>query len=369
MNPALLSPVPQPDPLPLPAPLALLHGLLLLTFFLHLVPMNLVLGGSIIAVFARWRGRTEHARELVRRAGKWMPVLVAATVTFGVAPLLFVQTLYGRLFFVSAVLMGWFWFAVIPLVLLGYYGTYLLAFRGDRLGSRATVVSILVALAFVSVSFLYSNNMSLYLRPDLFVEKYLADAPGLQLNLGDPTLLPRWLHFLTGAIAVAGMAVSLLGMGTRRLRPEFGEWAMRHGAHWFTAATTVGVGAGAWWLVTLPRPVMLRFMGLGGIATATFAVGIVAGLAALLLGAMAIRPPASAKLVGSAAAALLVTLVAMVFMRDQVRTGMLHASFEPTTWVEPQWGVIALFALLLIAALATVAWMAVALAKGRSAAL
>ena len=37
--------IPQPDPLALPAPAWLLWALLLLTFFLHVIPMNLVLGG------------------------------------------------------------------------------------------------------------------------------------------------------------------------------------------------------------------------------------------------------------------------------------------------------------------------------------
>ena len=38
--------IPQPDPLALPAPAWLLWALLMLTFFLHVIPMNLVLGGA-----------------------------------------------------------------------------------------------------------------------------------------------------------------------------------------------------------------------------------------------------------------------------------------------------------------------------------
>jgi hypothetical protein len=64
------------------------------------------------------------------------------------------------------------------------------------------------------------------------------------------------------------------------------------------------------------------------------------------------------------AGALLLALVAMIFTRDEVRRGMLQiAQFRMSAWVEPQWTVIAIFALLLVAALGTTAWMASLLAR------
>ena len=132
--------------------------------------------------------------------------LAAAAVTFGVAPLLFVQALYGRLFFTGSVIMAWFWLAVIPLLIVAYYGTYFLAFRGDRPGRSPLAVSWISAVFFLAIAFLYSNNMTLMLRPDLFAAKYLESGTGLTLNLGDPTLYPRFLHMLLGALAVADVA-------------------------------------------------------------------------------------------------------------------------------------------------------------------
>ena len=49
MNPV----IPLADPLPQPAPAWLLWALLQLTFFAHLLAMNVVLGGSILAL--HWR--------------------------------------------------------------------------------------------------------------------------------------------------------------------------------------------------------------------------------------------------------------------------------------------------------------------------
>ena len=124
--------IPLADPLPQPAPAWILWALLQLTFFCHLLAMNVVLGGSILALHWRFSRRpddAEHRAAVVHAFSKALPVAIAAAVTLGVAPLLFVQVLYGRLFLTSSILMAWWWLAVVPLVILAYYGAYLLAFR------------------------------------------------------------------------------------------------------------------------------------------------------------------------------------------------------------------------------------------------
>jgi hypothetical protein len=57
----------------------------------------------------------------------------------------------------------------------------------------------------------------------------------------------------------------------------------------------------------------------------------------------------------------------MVLLRDHVRQLTLrHAGFEHPSWVEPQWGPMAAFFLLLVGAVVTIAWMARALARASS---
>ena len=312
--------IPSPDPLPLPSPPWLLWFLLILTFFLHILAMNFVLGGSIIAA------ASPKLSEIFRKP---MPSVIAAAITLGVAPLLFLQALYGRLFFSSAVLMAWFWFSVVLLVMVAYYGAYAMAFRG---ASRA--IAIAVALILIAIAFIYTNNMTLMTRPGQFLAMYAASGRGLHLNLSDPTLIPRYLHMLLGATAVAGMFVALRGGSS----------------HWFVIPTLLNVPVGVWWLGALPGDVLLRLMGRNGTAATIFGIGIALGLAALLL--MFVRKTLIA------AAALILSLVCMVLTRDHVRRGMLDlANFQMTTKIEPQWGVIALFAVLLVAALGATAWM------------
>lgn len=351
--------LPHPDPLPQPAPTLVLWGLLLLTFFLHLVPMNLALGGSVIALVARLRARAgdAHATRLAALFTKALPTIMAATVTLGVAALLFAQVLFGRAFFASAVLMAWPWLSVVVLVMAAYYASYRLAFTTAAGVGRAGLASV-VALLLVAVGFIYVNNMSMMLRADQFSDFTAAGTPGLRLNLDDGTLVPRFLHMLLGAIAVAGVATALVGATRRRREPAFAVWAMRFGSGWAAAATFLNLLVGSWWLMALPRDVLLRFMGRDPVAAVLLMVGVAFGLIVLVAFAMASRAIDPSPAVRGGAWALGLTLVAMLFTRDQVReSAFVQIGLAPAAWVEPQWGPLSIFVVLLIAALAVVAWM------------
>jgi hypothetical protein len=296
---------------------------------------------------------------------KALPVAVAATVTLGVAPLLFVQVLYGRLFFTSSILMAWLWLAVVPLVILAYSGAYLLAFRGEGMGPRARWVAALVALLFAAVAFLYVSNVTRALRPDTFAEAWRASGLGLTLNSSDPTLLPRYLHVLLGAVAVAALGVALLGVLRRGRDAAFAAWAVRRGSAVFTAATAANVFVGLLFLLAQPRDVLIRLVGGDAWAMSLLALGILLGVAAAGLGLLSLGTKELLRATWAQVGILGVTLVVMVLLRDQVRQiALRNAGFEHPAWVAPQWGAFALFAVLFLAGIGTIAWMARALARG-----
>lgn len=366
----MIPPIPQPDPVALAAPGWLLWGLLMLTFFLHVVPMNLVLGGSLIGALARVRSRRgdrPHEAELARLVAKALPVLISAAVTMGVAALLFLQALYGRVFFVSSVLMGWWWLAVVPLVILAYYGAYLMAFRERELGAAGSTLAWLIAAVFGLVALVYGNNMTLLLKPAQWQAMYAVSGSGLHLNLQDVSLVPRHLHTFLGAIAVSGLAVAILGAVRMRTDPAFGGWAVRYGAFFCGAATAFNVFAGLWWLAALPTEVILRFMGRDVAALTVLLLGIFltfAGAGLLVLGA-ASHDGSPGRYVAGSSACLPLGIVMMLLTRDTVRRVSLElAGFRPVEWVAPQWGPIVIFVVLLVVALATIAWMVRALVRG-----
>ena len=359
--------IPDPDPLPLPAPAGLLWFLLVFTFLLHVLPMNLVLGGSVIGSITERLGRKEnrpHHRLLAQRLAKVMPAAVAFTITLGVAPLLFLQVLYGRLFFTSSILMAGPWLAIVPLLIVAYYGVYYRAFRWERLGGWGSLVGWMSTLLFMTIGFLFTNNMTLMLRPERFRERYLAGHGTYLLNLDDPTVYPRFLHFFVGAIAVSGMMIVVLGLLRRRREPEFAKWAIRYGSSWFAYPTALNMAIGVWWFLALPEQAMLRFLGGDPFATAVFAIGVALALVVLMLMLMASQSTNPVPQATAGAILLLFLLIAMILNRDQVRRGALEAiGFEPTHWVATQWGPILLFLVLLAGAIATIWWMVAALSR------
>jgi len=361
--------IPLADPLPQPAPPALLWALLQLTFLLHLVAMNVVLGGTLLALHWRFSRRAEGAPQraaLLAFFAKALPVAVAATVTLGVAPLLFVQVLYGRLFFTSSILMAWFWLAIVPLVILAYYGAYLLAFRGEAL-RRARGVAGLVMLLFAVVAFFQVSNATRSIRPDTFVDAYRASGRGLTLNLGDPTLWPRYLHVLLGAVAVAALGAALYGVLRRPRDPELGDWAIRRGTTVFGVATAANVFVGMLFLLALPRTVLIRLVGGDAWAMTLLALGILLAIAAAGLALLALGAKDTVRATWAQLWLLAATLVVMVLLRDQVRLITLRdAGFEHPARVATQWGPLVVFLVLLAAAVATIGWMARALARGKA---
>ena len=82
--------IPTVDPNPLPAPYWVLKLLLIVTFYLHILAMNFMMGGAVLALVGRWRsGNRAFAVRSFFDVGRKLPSLVAATITLGIAPLLF----------------------------------------------------------------------------------------------------------------------------------------------------------------------------------------------------------------------------------------------------------------------------------------
>lgn len=348
--------IPAPDALPLPAPPWLLHTLLLVTFLAHLLAMNAMLGGLLIALWRSLRPDPE-APKMPALIVKTTPTLVATTVTLGVAPLLFLQTLMGQHFFTSSILMGWGWFSIVPVLIVAYYGAYLQAFKGAGQGHVKVPLLALTTLGILWVGFMFSNNTSLMAAPEVWGDKYFADARGLHLNLGDATLGPRYLHAVLGAVAVAGLF--LAQWGTRRHDPAM----RRTGLNAFTLLTAVNLLVGMWYLIALPEPAIKAFMGGQGAATMVLSVSLIMTLVILVVGFRLRRAPVDGGL-GPLVALVVAVMALMVVMRDQARLAILGSTYRPGEFaVESQWLNIVVFVVLLIAGIAVVWWMARRLAK------
>jgi hypothetical protein len=355
--------IPAFDPVPLPAPPGLLHALLVATFFVHLVPMSVTLGGSFWALLAARRHRA-----LALALARDLPTFTAFTVTTGVAALLFLQALYGPVFFAASVTMAWPWLAVPALALAGYALLYLRGARAESHPRAALALGGASAFLFLAVSLLQTTQMTFMLHPELHHGLHTADPRGLALPLGLRALLPRWLHLVVGATGTAALWPMILAARAVRRGEPGARDALAFAAKGFSAATGLAILAGLGWLAALPPAPLAAFR--GGSAFASFA--LVASLALAVLALVLARRAREAAdplpAVVRCAGAVLALLGLMAGMRDVVRRATLAAAFEPAAApASPQWGAIALFACLAIAGGAAVAWMVRAVRRGQTA--
>jgi len=341
-----------------PAPVWLLKALGLSTLSVHLLFMNVVLGGCLLGAVYCLKGKERHL-EAALAIARALPFAMAYTVTFAVAPLLFLQTLYGPLFYTAAILMAPFVWAIVPVLIVAYYTQYLLAWRWDRLPRGLRPVLFLgVALLLGYVGFVNVNLFTLVQDPESFRALYLADPTGHHLNAAEVTRWPRALHFLFGAVAVAGLFVALQGIRKLPRDPEQGRWQYRSGATWFCGSTLIAMVVGFWWLLALPREQMMTFMGGSALGTAAFGLGSLSGLAALAHAWLGINSRKPARMLGSAVVALVVAVACMVVMRDTLRDAALKPLYDVGALVaKPQWVAIGLFLLLFAGGTALCVWL------------
>jgi hypothetical protein len=344
--------LPALDAAGLPGPPWLFHFLLVLTFFLHLIFMNLTLGGTLMAFVSHLRsgGRIDDAQGVL--ATRLMGIntyAISLAITTGVAPLLFVQVLYQQFFYSGTILLGWIWFAMLVLLMIGYYAAYLhKAFRGPWLA--------LSAVCFFAIAMIHVAVHLIHVQPERW--------PGFDANalavLGDPTYWPRLFHFVLAAITFAALVAAWWAVRKARAGDDVDvNTAIAKSAwRWALWATVLQIVDGFLLLVVLPREVLLGVMR-GGIATlGPLTLSILLGIGLLVMLAKSSNPVEHPGLVSGVLAALTLTIAVMSVTRHQVRVLYLEPfTSQFTATIVPQWGNFALFAVLLVVCLVTVAVM------------
>jgi hypothetical protein len=357
----------QPDLVPgldaagLPGPPWLFHLLLVLTFFLHMIFMNLTLGGTLLAWFShlRARGRADDPNGVL--AARLMGVntfAISLAITSGVAPLLFIQLLYQQFFYSGTILLGWIWFAVLVLLIGGYYAAYLYKFRGmPRRGRGGGAWLAVSAVAFLCIAKIHVAAHLIHVQPDGWAA--YADSPWRVL--ADPTYWPRLLHFVLAGIAFAALVIAwwaarLAAQGTD---VQVNTTIARTCWRWALWTTVLQVIDGFVLLAVLPQEVIVGLMRAGPTTLIPLTLSVVLGVGLLVMLARSIDPVARRGLLTGTLAAMLLTVAVMSITRHQVRALYLEPAIgaqQPI--VAPQWGNFALFVVCLVGALATVAYMA-----------
>jgi len=289
--------------------------LLVITFILHLILMNLMLGGSLLVI---WDNVIKKRKPLGHSN---LPILVALTINLGVPPLLFVQVLYGHLFYSSSVIMAVPWILVIPILILAYYGSYVYCKNIERAPLWSRLGIIISSLFLLYIGFMLVNNSTLALSPGRW-NVQLERPGGLNLNLGEPSLWPRYLHFVLAALSVAALALALYAKYAVKDEEEKNN-IIKLNLRRFAWFTLIQFGIGIWFWLSNPKDVWMTFMGGSIVATILMVLG-------LLLSASMIITAFRSKL-NAILFHLLLIIVIMVVMREYLRAAWLNNVFSPAS--------------------------------------
>ena len=344
MDPALL--IPTPDTIP--APWGWFQFFLILTFFVHLIFMNAMIGSAAITLVRELR-TPPHDPSACRDLANKLPYTIAFAVNFGVAPLLFLQVLYGHFIYTSSILMGAYWLSIIAIIIPAYYGAYIYKMGEGRLiAYRKPALAVSLVLMML-IGFLFVNNMTLMQRPAAWLQ-YFNQPNGTILNLDDPTLIIRYLHFMVASVAGGGLFLAILAFFQQRKGIIGAEARIKSGLKWFTYATVVEVGTGIPFLFTMPKEVHQLFVGGALGHTALFSAAMLTSFFAIYYGAKEKLWPTTV--------ALGLTMLLMILVRDLARQAYLAPYFKPADLtVAPQLSPLYLFLLFLIIGVGVVIYM------------
>ena len=321
----------------LSAPLWLVNVLHLLTFTLHIVAMNFLLGGVIIVLQAAVRRQWDDPT--LARFARLFPSATAATVSLGVAPLLFLQLVFPRQMYAAAAVSGWFWMGVIAAVIMAYYALYRASFQAQAKGGVNKLALAVALVGLLYVSLVYSSVFSMAEQPDQIRDLYAHNQTGLVWNpaVGDYGL--RWLHMVLGAVTVGGFFVGLIGRDDPRV--------FATGRTFFVGGMVAVALAGMAYLLSL-QDWLSAFMHTPAITA--MSIGILLSLGSLHF--------FFKKKFWPAGAMLFVSMLTMVFARHTVRLLKLAPQFDPATWrVAPQWSPFLMFLVCFVVMLAVLVWM------------
>lgn len=200
------TPVPKDIPLDLPLPEWLLVTLLIVSFLFHIIFINLMVGGSIVTLWAQIKGlKNKEYDTFAHEIAKTITVNKSLAVVLGVAPLLSINTLYTIYFYSANALTGFAWIMIIPLVTIAFLLTYLHKYTWSTFENNRKLHIGIMALAvtiFLFIPLIFLTNVNLMMFP----EKW-GTVQGFLSALMLPNVFPRYFEFLGACIAVTGIFI------------------------------------------------------------------------------------------------------------------------------------------------------------------
>ncbi len=247
------------DPAGLPFYPIVFQFLLVLTFALHIIMVNLVVGSTFLAIWEIWK-RDSFGLRLSKALGRVITVGMSIAIVLGVAPLLFVQVIYDPFWYTATTLSAFWALLFLVVITLAFYAGY-----GFYLGNRKAEVNTaktgwaLVAAGLLLFTALFIHMLSMEQLMPQHWKEWIISANGVVSYSGGEfhgVEFGRLLHILIPSFAVTGVFLMLYAAYFKDrgdYDPEYLEYVGQKGAWMAFWASALAIGAGFWWLGLIPQ--------------------------------------------------------------------------------------------------------------------
>ena len=202
----LSSIIPEDLELVIPGHIGAFEFLIIISFILHIIFVNITVGSSAMAVFKEIKGIIHKNKEedlLAKQLAHHTSILKSIAVVLGVAPLLLISVIYTQYFYPSTILIGKAWLSLLIILIVAFLFLYAYKFLWDKMQHKKlfhVMLGAVGSLLLLFVPLIFIVNVVSMLYPDMW-----AQSKGFFHGLVYyPQIWQRYIHFILASFAAAG---------------------------------------------------------------------------------------------------------------------------------------------------------------------
>ncbi|MDY0322604.1 MAG: hypothetical protein RBR24_01145 [Candidatus Carbobacillus sp.] len=183
--------------------------LLVIFWGIHMFFINLTIGNIISSLVNLWRGRRlPLAKKMVVSQLRTGIITLSLGIVFGVAPLLFTQTIYDELWYTANNLSAWIIVLFVPAIIFAYYAGYLFYLRKKQEPTVLNYFLYIVAIALIIYGAVAMHTFTYEgLFPDKWVDWYTDGGTTMRSDGWHIYAfnIPRFLTFIFLSFFITGL--------------------------------------------------------------------------------------------------------------------------------------------------------------------
>lgn len=219
--------------------------LMVLTFSIHILFVNLTWASSFLAFYFDLKNEEKY-KKLSYTLKRAIPSLFSVAILMGIAPLLFIQTIYDHFWYSSNIFSGIYLILFLFALMLAFSFLYIYYLKEKAPRWLGGISFLLISFAGIiihvlNIQMLYSEKWALFWHPSSFG----------RLNIFE---IYRFLHFFFASFALAGffLLINSWYLKKKGETEEIVDFRSKLGIKIFLIFSVLQAISGIWWLVMVP---------------------------------------------------------------------------------------------------------------------